>query len=122
MKPADRALTADERALLGHLLAAAPIAQAVRRQARGSRVRGICDCGCGTIHLAVDRTSASPGDGLALWIVQASVLASGHDEVLLFVRDGWLSTLEVVWFDRPRPLPGVDDVGPPRVVETGLTP
>ncbi|MEV5962747.1 hypothetical protein AB0L70_13350 [Kribbella sp. NPDC051952] len=104
-----RCLSRVERALLDDLLAHdfAGV-EPLREQARNVLAGKGCDCGCGTINLtpqdrdAPRSTSSSPAE------VEGRVLgADGVDigGLLLFVRDGLLSSLEVYSYDEPLPLP-----------------
>ena len=92
-------------ALLGHDF---PGVEALREQARDVLASKGCGCGCGTINLTpqdhdVPRsTASSPAE------VEGRVLdAKGEDVggLLLFVRDGLLSSLEVYSYYDPLPLP-----------------
>lgn len=75
-----------------------------------------CGCGCGTINLRVDRAAAP-------MVVLNGSLAPGEAEVLsetgepeggliVFVRDGYLSSLEVYSYGGPAALPSVDRIRP----------
>jgi hypothetical protein len=103
-----RPLTTAERQVLDPLLAPefSGVAE-LRAQAHAVEVVGHCDCGCPTIHLAVarelPRSACAAPDRLAP--VEAEV-ASGptgpNDQIILFVDDGLLSSMEYVWYgDRP---------------------
>jgi hypothetical protein len=104
-----RRLSQVERALLDDLLAHdfAGV-EPLREQARNVLASRGCECGCGTINLmpqdqdAPRSTSSSPTE------VEGRVLgADGADTggLLLFLKDGLLSSLEVYSYDEPLPLP-----------------
>jgi hypothetical protein len=106
----------------------------LRQQAAVASVEGMCSCGCATIHLAVDRAASSPASGdLPFALVSADapgldlreidrvfpLQVYGTDGVLsrrvnrwdkgalgliLFVKDGWLSMVELTY---------VGDLAPP---------
>lgn len=104
-----RRLSQVERSLLDDLLAhdfagVAPL----REQARNVLASRGCECGCGTINLtpqdqdAPRSTSRSPAE------VEGRVLGADGEDIgglLLFVKDGLLSSLEVYAYDEPLPLP-----------------
>jgi hypothetical protein len=106
------ALTTEQRALLEFLLTPAFDGRdELLAQARGVQTSGSsCDCGCASFHLNPDvaRPQATVHEPVP-------VDANGHApdgspvEVLLFVREGHLSEVEVVWYgsapppDLPRP-------------------
>lgn len=91
--------------------------QELRDQVEGAAaVRG-CGCGCPTIDLAprVGAVRAPVGDGLLL--VEAAIAdetGPAPGEILLFIRDGYLSCLEYVSHgDSPPPAwPAVSDIVP----------
>ena len=98
-----------------------PRMTALRGQAAIARVDGMCRCGCATIDLSVDRTAAE----VALGLEYAAVDSYTHDkadverlrELIVFVKDGWLSSLEVVFYgdSPPTVLPDPMDMEPPHV-------
>jgi hypothetical protein len=77
----------------------------LREQALVARVSGTCPCGCPTIDLAIDRGRASPAIGLAYDAINAHSARYEDPEardLILSVEDGWMSSLEVVWYgDKP---------------------
>lgn len=83
-----------------------PGAPELRGQLVGLRVRPGCACGCGTLELLPDPETAASiatsgsADGLVLD-------ASGSEigGLLLFVREGRLSSLEVYSFSEPLQMP-----------------
>lgn len=96
-----RQLAPRERELLTFLLTADfPGKECLREQAKVVEAIGECDCGCGTVHLSV-RRGAEP----AAVRNQVPVEAHGKGiEALLFVRQGFLSSLEIVDYGDARPL------------------
>ncbi|HET7717320.1 MAG TPA: hypothetical protein VFK86_16995 [Bauldia sp.] len=82
-------------------------------------VVGQCECGCPTVDLVVNAAEASPATALISEVrlpVAEAYSEAGPYELLLFVGDGWLRTLELVGNDEPSPseLPPLSDFGPPR--------
>lgn len=107
-----RALTEREASILAELLSAdIPDQAALRQQAEHVSAEGGCPCGCASIELAVDRSTGQPAS--RSWRplpveLQAGDIDGGVPlEVILFVDDGWLSYLELVYYDRipPRGFP-----------------
>ena len=105
-----RALSDREVAVLSALLAR-PFEgrDELREQARTARAAPGCDCGCPTIAISVDRTlpRARVRSSVAIegrWDAQPAPI-----EVLLFVRDGYLASMELVWYGEapPRDWPDV---------------
>lgn len=88
-------------------------ADALRVQAANVAVRQGCTCGCGTIDLIpqgnrLPLSSASspvPCEGLLVDETGADI-----GGLILFVRDGLLSSLEVYSYQDPLPLPDLDQV------------
>jgi hypothetical protein len=104
-----RRLSQGERALLDDLLAHdfAGV-EPLREQARNVLATRGCECGCGTINLtpqdqdAPRSTSSSPAEA------EGRVLGADGEAIgglLLFLKDGLLSSLEVYSYDEPLPLP-----------------
>ena len=95
-------MTDEEREILGLLLAAdVEGADALRQQSESVVVVGRCDCALSTIHLRVldDSVPRVVVSG-RLWPVDGRVDASGEatpQEIILFVDDGSLSSLELVF-------------------------
>lgn len=80
-------------------------------QARTVKATGDCDCGYGTINLSVD--SDGPLAAVRGSVpVEALNKRGGAIDVLLFVRDGRLSRLEIVKDDgdHPAPYPKPEDL------------
>jgi hypothetical protein len=106
MNPVNRPLRADERALLAFLLSADfPGRHELRTQAETVIVTGECECGCGAIGLHVET-------GLHAANVEKSIPIEAYADaldVLLFTRDGYLTSLEIVFYaqtpERPYPRP-----------------
>ncbi|MPR00120.1 hypothetical protein GB931_19785 [Modestobacter sp. I12A-02628] len=107
-------MTADEAelldAVLGHEF---PGVLELREQARQVRVSPGCACGCGTLDLHVPdgmpRSSAANPVQVDMGVVDADgdLVAT----LLLFVHDGWLSSLEVAgWLEDPVALPRVEQL------------
>jgi hypothetical protein len=106
MKRVSRPLRQDEKVLLAFLLSADfPGCDVLRMQAESTTVVGECECGCGTIGLEVGH--GLPTAGL---VKPHRLEAYGKMiDVLLFVRNGFLGSLEIVFHqdsaERPYPLP-----------------
>jgi hypothetical protein len=96
-----RELKPNEKALIDFLLIADfPGRNELQQQVECVQVVGDCDCGCGTIDLAVTGPCVRAGCR-----ERVPVEAYGDTiTVLLFVRDGLLSSLEIVNCDDSRPL------------------
>ncbi|MER7211954.1 hypothetical protein [Streptosporangium sp. NPDC000239] len=108
MSPSERPLSADERAVILALLARDfPGAEDLRRQVPSVVVTRNCGCGCATIDF---RTEDEPPT-LGKELVSSAYVRGRDDGVLLFVRHGRLSHLEVYSSDGdPAPLPRVEDL------------
>lgn len=96
-----RDLKTHERALLEFLLTAGfPGRDELKDQMNRVKATGECDCGCGTIYFTVKEPSEQEG-------VRAHPCVEAHAEaldVILFVRGGLLSSLEIVDYLNRRPL------------------
>jgi hypothetical protein len=123
----DRDLTNREREILDFLLSVdfADV-EILRAQASTARAVGRCPCGCATIEIAVD-----PGvQAFRPMPMRVPVEARVHDvsepqrvfELLLFVDDGRISSLEIVWYgtDPPHEFPTPEDFATPLVHPTLL--
>src|SRR6187200_495531 len=102
MSQSQRPMTAPERATLDYMLSVDdPRVIPLRLQADHAEVVSTCECGCATINLAVDQDAAAIAPGLPYAAIDAEqrLPFAGDDfyEMIVFVRDGWLSSLEVVW-------------------------
>lgn len=97
----DRDLQPDERHVLDVLLSRDFAGRdELREQARSARASGLsCSCGCPSINLAVDRSTApAPISGMV--VDGVGIDASGKMVgALLFVTDGYLAELEIYGLD-----------------------
>lgn len=103
-----RPLTERENDILEFLLSADfPGVEKLRKQAETVRVTGRCDCGCATVYLSVDESLPTAGEVEQYAAVNAAGRSGPDDappaELILFVRDGQLSSVEIVWYDNPIP-------------------
>ena len=100
-----RPLNDEERAVLNFLLQSEfDGVEQLRAQVAGARVVGGCDCGCPTIYMEVDAHSPSSGIAEKLAPVEAVVSPEAHEipgSIILFLKDGRLSSMEYVWYDQP---------------------
>jgi hypothetical protein len=78
-----------------------------RAQAEHCMVHSMCPCGCATINLAVDQELAPRSNALGtplLPIEGRAEDATGRPlELILFAADGWLSSLEIVYYSDATP-------------------
>ena len=105
-----------ERALVSGILASSGDGfEALRAQLPMARVVSGCECGCGTIDFVYDddagdlprSTAASPVDpSPGVTNESGDVIGS----LILFVKDGLLSSLEIASWSDPLPLPRFDHV------------
>ena len=97
-----RPLKAEERALIEFLLSADfPERDELRSQLNSVEAVGMCECGCETFSVLVKGSVPS-----ATCREPVPVEAHGDGiEVLLFVRGGLLTSLEIVDYGDKRPLP-----------------
>jgi hypothetical protein len=102
-----RSLSAEERAVLDHLLSVDfEGADVLRRQAVEARVVGRCDCGCPTIDIETSAPSLVEASQARLAPVEGRVVPRADEppaEVLLFLDGGRLSCLELVWYGEAPP-------------------
>jgi len=88
----------------------------LRRQAAALTVVWECTCGCATVNLEVDRSRSSAVPGLCSPVTESvSRVRDGDEfsELILFLEDGWLSSLEIVWYSKPIPeFPPIDGFEP----------
>jgi hypothetical protein len=112
---APRSLTEAEAEALECLLRADfPGVHELREQAPIAKVVGGCGCGCPTVRLEVDHDPVSPTPATS-GVVSSHVLDEEGADLLLFVRDGRLSMLELSWIEEPpASFPSCDRVGPPK--------
>jgi hypothetical protein len=106
---AARPVNAEDQRVLAALLSS-PFhgVDELRDQARHAMVVGRCDCGCPTVELRVPlETPASPaGTRNRLAPVEGRVTSEAGEPVgniLVFVDDGRLSCLELVWYTNEPP-------------------
>jgi len=97
-----RALVPGERALLDFLLSSEfPGCEQLKAQIDNLQVTGVCECGCGTVNFSIKGQAAR-----AVCREPIPVEAQGDGiDVLLFVRNGLLSSLEIVMYRNIRSLP-----------------
>jgi hypothetical protein len=123
-----RALTDRERGALAHLLAVDdPRVEPLRQQLRFAFATGKCDCGCATVNLAVNRARAVPATGFRRNPVIETRTLPGPErqdlecayELLLFLKDGWLSMMEIVYTGNtiPAKFPPASEWGAPTIPE-----
>jgi hypothetical protein len=115
VKIAPRPLTSDEHAVLDLLLSADfDGATDLRAQARDATVVGRCDCGCPTVDLAVPDTALAAGLRGRVSPVEGRVTTHGDEapgEIVLFLKDGRLDSLEYVYYDLvPTSWPPIDRI------------
>lgn len=88
----------------------------LRRQAEALTVIWECTCGCATVNFEVDRSRSSASVGLCSPVTEAVGRAQFTDEpfdLILFQEEGWLSSLEIVWYAKPSAeFPPVTDFEP----------
>jgi hypothetical protein len=114
-----RPLTEREAATLRFMLSVEdPRMEALRKQAEFARVTGSWGC-CASLDLDVDRGRASAASDLCYPVTEAHTRekadATRYHDLILFQRDGWLKTLELVHYagTPPREFPPTDDFEPP---------
>jgi hypothetical protein len=114
-----RPLTERENDILDFLLSADfPGVEKLRKQAETILVTGRCDCGCATVYLTVDESLPTADEVEKYAAVDAAGRPGADDapppELILFVRDGRLSSVEIVWYDSPIPkFPSAEDFETP---------
>jgi hypothetical protein len=87
-----------------------PGVEALRAQTPGLLAKRGCLCGCGTIDLIPQRDGLEPSDARSPVEVSGHVVdADGNPVggVMLWLEDGFLTSLEVYSYDEPLPLPAV---------------
>ena len=100
-----RPLLQEERNLLSFLLQADfPGAETLRSQVEHTTVVSRCGCGCPSVGLSVDKTNSEP----AMFYDDIPVEGLPVEEptgpaVLLFVRDGYLDDLELMYLSDAPP-------------------
>ena len=99
-----------------------PRLESLREQAEVAHVKGMCHCGCATIDLAVDKERARSASGLCFVVIETRTPQFDPDkgpfELILYLADGWLKELEVVYYanDPPPEFPSIDRFEPPRLL------
>ena len=97
-----RPLSPQERALAEFLLSAEfPGCRELKLQLESAEVVGLCECGCGTVDLAIRGPAVR---AVCSEPVPVEAYRSALD-VLLFVREGVLGSIEIVDYEERRPLP-----------------
>ena len=101
-----RDLTPEEQAVLALLIpVGSPEADILRQQVAEAKVVGRCNCGCPTIDLEVPASAPRAAIAGPLASTEAQVAPLTDEppgQLLLFVREGRLSSLEYVYYsDRP---------------------
>lgn len=97
-------------ALLGHDFEGV---EELRIQASSIVVSRGCSCGCGTINLIPQGDSVPAADSQSPVPCEGTVHDDQGDAIgglLLFVREGRLSSLEIYSYGQPLPLPNLDRV------------
>lgn len=106
--PYPRPPTSREREVLAYLLAVDfPGVEALREQAAVASVTARCPCGCASIDISVAPNSASHAVTTEPIPVEAQTREDYGGEtlsLLLFVRDGWMEGLEIVYYGRLHPV------------------
>lgn len=104
-----RSLTSEERSLIEFLLSAEfPGRDELKFQLEAVKAVGVCECGCGTVILQVGESGAPAAEETPI-----PIEAYGENvDVLLFARNRFLSSLELVFHDDrlPRPFPKPGDL------------
>jgi hypothetical protein len=112
--PFPRPLTGREAEILQFMLSAGfPGNEVLREQASRALVIEQCTCGCATIDFGLepDAPVAPEVQGAPLIQTCARDMDEQPAALMLFVRDGRLSSLEIVWYDESQvtgefPAPG----------------
>ena len=114
-----RALTENERSALDFLLSTDfdGVAQ-LQEQAQTAVVTGLCPCGCPTFDVSVDRARCAPARVTEPLPVEAASTGPFDEpplQLLLFVKEGWLASVELVWYgdQTPQEFPPVQSFAPP---------
>jgi hypothetical protein len=117
-----RPLSSREDAVLRLMVSAEdPRLAALRHQAEVTTVTGKCSCGCATVFLAVDHDRAAAAMDLCSPVTQTHNRFPSDPgrfrELILFLNGGWLSSLEIVFYDGPPPVefPPPDEFATPQV-------
>jgi hypothetical protein len=111
-----RPLTDQERSLLTAILDQPfPESRDLLAQVEVAEAQRGCDCGCGTINLRVDGDAGPVTLNSSLAPGEAEVFSeTGEPEggLILFVRDGYVTCLEIYSHGEPAALPPVDRIRP----------
>lgn len=111
-----RPLTDQERSLLTAIIDQPfPESQGLLAQVEVAEARRGCGCGCGTINLRVEGAASPVTLNGSLAPGEAEVFSETGDPeggLILFVRDGYVSCLEIYSHGEPAPLPPVDRIRP----------
>lgn len=100
--PFPRPLTGREAEILEFMLSAGfPGDEALREQAARAVVTEQCTCGCATIDFGFDADAPVAAElrGAPLVQTRARDMDERPVSLMLFVRDGRLASLEIVWYD-----------------------
>ena len=109
-----RPLLSKERATLLALLSYADFEgrDALVKQVDSARVDRYCGCGCATVNLSVDLAAPSARKTYRPIPNEAKVVDVNGENiggVIVFADDGYLSNLEIFWYDEPiSPFPPLD--------------
>jgi hypothetical protein len=109
-----RPLLPEERATLLALLNYADFEgrDALVEQVDSARVKWYCGCGCATVNLSVDPAVPSARKTYRPIPNEAIVVDLNGENiggVIVFADDGYLSSLEIFWYDEPiSPFPPLD--------------
>ena len=120
---AARPLTERQREILRFLLPPdLPQRDVFLKQAAAARVSARCPCGCATIHLSIDPTAAPRAEVALPYNAVDATTGACHEldrsfELLLFIEDGWLSYVEIVYYgdEPPAEFPPPAAFEPPQV-------
>lgn len=102
VSPFPRSLTNREAGTLEFMLSAGlPGSEALREQAARAVVIDQCTCGCATIDFGLDDADPAAAElqGAPLIQTRARDMDAHPVSLMLFVRDGRLASLEIVWYD-----------------------
>ena len=77
----------------------APLRSVYRAQAATAQVESRCGCGCPTINLVVDASQAPRAGDDPRWEIANAQSPLGP--IILVADEGWLETLELLYWDGP---------------------
>jgi len=96
---------------------------ALLEQVDSARVSWYCGCGCATVNLVVDPEAPSAGRTYRPIPSEANVVNAAGEYiggVIVFADDGYLSNLEIYWYEEPiSPFPPLDRL---RLTKTAARP